>query len=102
MSGLVDASYAVVSNIQNLNLTIDDVTQRAYKGYKRNEELFEKVRKEFINNKPKMFEVIDGLETYFLDKNQFIRAKKFVSGFFDIIENDKRFKRNILDKTRID
>lgn len=102
MSGLVDASYAVVSNVQNMNLDITEVTERAYKGYKRDELLFEQVRQEFINNKPKMFETIDGLEKYFQDNNQFIRAKRFIESFFDIIQDDKSFKRRILDKARDD
>lgn len=102
MSGLVDASYAVVSNVQNMNLDISKVTERAYKGYKRDEHLFEQVRQEFISNKLKMFETIDGLEKYFKDNNQFIRAKRFVESFFDIIEDDKSFKRRILDKARND
>jgi hypothetical protein len=102
MSGLVDASYAVVSNVQNMNLNITEVTERAYKGYKRDPLLFEKVRQEFIHNKPKMYETIDDLEDYLKDKNQLIRAKRFVSEFFEIIEDDIRFKKNILEKTRVD
>ena len=102
MCGLVDASYSVVSNIQNLDLNIENVTERAYKGYKRDDVLFEQVRKEFISNKFKMFEVVDSLETYFEDKKQFIRAKDFIQEFFKIIQNDKSFKKNILDKARID
>jgi hypothetical protein len=102
MSGLVDASYAMVSNVQNINLNITEVTERAYKGYKRDPILFDQVRQEFISNKPKMFETIDDLEAYFQDKNQFIRAKRFVSEFFEIIKDDIRFKKNILDKVRVD
>lgn len=102
MSGLVDASYAVVSNIQNITLDITDVKERVYKGYKRDELLFEQVRKEFIDNKSKMFEAIDHLEKYFEDSNQFIIAKRFVTEFFEIIENDNAFKRKILDKARED
>ena len=102
MSGLVDASYAVVSNVQNLTLNIESVTERVYKGYKRDELLFAQVRQEFINKKSKMFGMIDSLETYFQDNNQFIRAKRFVSEFFEIIEDDIRFKKNILDKVRVD
>ena len=100
MSGLVDASYAVVSDIQNTTLNITEVTQRVYKGYKRDELLFEKVRKEFINHKPKIFKVIDDLEEDFYDRNQFIKAKEFVADFFEILENDKKFKRSIIDKVR--
>lgn len=102
MSGLVDASYSVVSNIQNMNLNIETVTERVYKGYKRDEVLFEQVRKEFIDNKSKMFDAIDSLEKYFLDDKQFSKAKRFIGEFFEILENDGRYKRNILDKVRVD
>jgi hypothetical protein len=102
MSGLVDASYSVVSNVQNLELNIENVTERVYKGYKRDDALFEQVRKEFISNKSKMLETVDSLENYFEDKKQFIRAKHFIEEFFKIIQDDKRFKRNILDKARVD
>lgn len=100
MSGLVDTSYSVVSNVQNMNLDITEVTERAYKGYERDPLIFEQVRQEFIGNKSKMFEVIDSLENYFEDQNQFIRARKFIESFFDIIQNDKSYKRHILDKLR--
>jgi len=102
MSGLVNTSYAVVSNIQNINLDIEEVTERAYKGYKRDFKVFEQVRKEFIDNKAKMFEVIDGLEKYFLDKRQFSNARSFIGDFFEILLDDKRFKRYILDRARDD
>lgn len=102
MSGLVDASYAVVSNVQNMNLDITEVTERAYKGYKRDPLLFEQVRQEFISNKSKMFEVMDSYESLFQDRNQFIKAKRFVTGFFDIIQDDKLFKKYIIDKARVD
>jgi len=102
MSGLVNASYAVVSNVQNMKLDIEEVTERVYKGYKRDPVFFEMVRQEFINNKPKMFEAIDELEKYFKDKNQFIKARKFIDSFFEIIENDKSYKKHILDKLRVD
>ncbi|HAI44047.1 MAG TPA: hypothetical protein DCM40_41085, partial [Maribacter sp.] len=43
MSGLVNASYAVVSNVQNTTLDIANVQQRAYRGFKRDEKLFQEV-----------------------------------------------------------
>ena len=102
MSGLVNTSYAVVSNVQNMNLDITEVTERAYKGYIRDENIFYQVREEFLNNRTKMFVAIDDLEQYFKDKNQFIRARKFIESFFDILANEKSFKRHILDKARKD
>ena len=102
MSGLVNASYAVVSNVQNMRLGIEEVTERVYKGYRRDPLLFEMVRQEFFNNKPKMFETIDAMEEYFKDKNEFRRAKRFIESFFEIIEDDRSYKWNILDKLRAD
>ena len=102
MSGLVDTSYSVVSNIQNMDAGITEVTERAYKGFKRDEAIFEQVRQEFIGNKSKMFETIDGLEKYFKYKNQFIRARRFIESFFEILQNDNSYKRNIFDKARKD
>jgi hypothetical protein len=101
MTGLVNPSYGVVSNIQNINLNITEVSQRAFKGFKRDKLLYETVRKEFISHKPKMFEVIDTLEDYFQNHDQFLQTKNFVADFFKIIENNKKFKKNILDRARV-
>ena len=49
-----------------------------------------------------MFEAIDNLEKYFQNKNQFIIAKRFISQFYEIIEDDKSFKKRIIDKARDD
>lgn len=101
MSGLVDASYAVVSNVQNLELEISNVTQRTYKGYKRHDALFEEIRRELINHKFKIFELVDGLEKYFQSQNQFSKSKDFISDFFEIIEDDKRYEKQIVNRARV-
>lgn len=100
MAGLIDASYSVVSQIQGESLGITEVTQRMYRGFKRDEQIIQQVRQEFLANKDKMIAVVDSMEPYFENPNEFSKAKKFILDFFPILENDGTFKREILDKGR--
>lgn len=100
MSGLVNPNYAAVSGIQNMPVKITEVTQRAYKGYKRDELLLEKVRQEFRSHKIEMFNTIDNLRVLFDDPKQYIKAKQYIVGFFEILESDKKFNKNIVSRAR--
>ncbi|MGB5272300.1 MAG: hypothetical protein WBN52_17545, partial [Eudoraea sp.] len=100
-SGLVNTHYATVSNIQNIPTQIDIVTQRAYKGYNRDEAVFQKVRQTYLDNKEQIYATIESLEKYFQDRAQFLMAKEFVADFFEILGNDKKFERNIVNRTRL-
>jgi hypothetical protein len=101
MSGLVNTHYATVSNIQNIPTQIDEVTQRAYKGYNRDEALFQKVRQTYLDHKEQFFATIESLEIYFRDPGQFRTAKEFIEDFYEILEDDKKFERNIVNRTRL-
>lgn len=100
MSGLVNASYSAVSNIQNIPTKITEVTQRAYKGYKRDELILQKVRQEFISNKLKIFNTVNDLQEFFKEPKQFYESKRFIAEFYEIIENDKKFKKNFIIRVR--
>ncbi|MBT8297485.1 MAG: hypothetical protein KJO52_04050, partial [Maribacter sp.] len=100
MSGLVNASYATISGMENMKGSITMVTQRVYKGYKRDDELTEQVRQEYIASKDKIYSVMDDLKVYFQNPIMFAEAKDFVADFFEIMENDKKFKKYILDRAR--
>ncbi len=100
MSGLVDAHYATVSGIQNMPNKITAVTERLYKGYKRDESIFQEVRQEYLHHKIEMLNTVDGLQEFFQNQKQFIKAKQFIANFFEILENDKSFNKNILNKAR--
>lgn len=101
MSGLVDASYAVVSQVQGEVLSITEVTQRLYRGFKRDEATYQLVRKEFLDNKAKMMAVVDDLESSFEDPREFVIAKKFINDFFYILANDNSFNKDIVDVARL-
>jgi len=100
MSGLVNASYATISGMANMKGNITEVTQRVYKGYKRDEDLLQKVRQKYISSKERIFKVIDNLKEYFQDPNQCEQAKEFVVDFFKVMEDDKKFNKYIADRAR--
>lgn len=101
MAGLIDASYSVVSVVQNETIPITEVTQRMYRGFKRDDQLMQLVRKEFLNNKTRLMEAVDALEPNFEDPGEFRKAKKFILDFFPILMDDARFKKEILDQCRV-
>ena len=100
MSGLVDASYAVVSEIQNETLPIDNVTSRLYRGFLADDIIVQQVREEFLDKKKDVFKSIDSLKKYFLYPKDFQRSRDYVSDFYDTLADDKKFKRRISNMAR--
>jgi hypothetical protein len=100
MSGLVNSSYAVVSNIQNVPLSITEVTQRLYKGYKRDEILLQEVRQYYLAHKTQIFDAVDDLKKFFHDPTQFYEAKKFIVDFYEVLESDKKFEKEFIKHAR--
>jgi len=100
MSGFVNADYAVVSKVQNRPLPIEEVTERFYKGFERDQEVFESVRDSFINTKTTLFTTIEAHEALFDSQFAFREARDFILSFFKIIEDDKKFKREIVSVAR--
>ena len=100
MSGLVNASYATISGMENMKGSITMVTQRAYKGYKRDDNLLQEVRQEYISSKDEIYMVMDSLKEYFQNPILFVKAKDFVIDFFEIMESDEKFKKYIVDHRR--
>ena len=100
MSGLVNASYATISGMQNIKGSIASVTERVYKGYNRDDALLQRVRNDFIAHKAAFFEVVDGLEKEFKNPRRFDEAREFLGGFFTIMEDDNKFERRINKKDK--
>ncbi len=100
MSGFVDTDYSVVSKVQNKKLPIEDVTERYYKGFLRDKRIFQRVRAEFLINKESLFAILDAHKHLFKNKREFFKARDFISSFYHIIENDRRYENNILEKAR--
>ncbi len=101
VSGLVNPSYAIGSGEKSEILGLSSVTQRLYRGFKRNPAIIKQVRNEFINNKTKLIEVLDSLQQYFNNPKEFSVARNYIIDFFEVIENDIQFKKEITSKLRI-
>lgn len=100
LSGFVNASYAVVSKVQNRKLPIEDVTERMYRGFQRDEAVFEAVQKHYVSNKAQMLAVLNDHQGLFNRNLEFVLAKDFIKNFYKIIENDRRFEKNVIDMAR--
>ncbi|MCJ7468293.1 MAG: hypothetical protein MUO53_16555 [Maribacter sp.] len=100
MSGLVDASYAAVSGVENMPDQITEVTERLYKGYQWDVALYQEVRQEYLDHKTEMLETVDRLQEYFEHEDQFIQARRFIVEFFEILESDTNFNSKILNRAR--
>ena len=96
LCGLVDASYAIV----NSTLGISSVRDRKYRGFKRDESLLEKVREQIISKKNEFFQIVDSQKSKFEIPSEFESTNEFLTSFFDIIEEDKSFKKEVLQMMR--
>jgi len=101
MSGFTNCSYAVVSEIGNEQLAMTSVTQRKYRGFKRGNALLEQVRQEFLSNKSKFEAILSSSSYLFDDERELKTAKEFISGFFAVLANEKKFNSEILNAARV-
>ncbi|MCO5725580.1 hypothetical protein [Robiginitalea marina] len=100
MCGLVNANYAVVSQVQGESLEISHVTQRLYRGFKRSPAIYEQVRQEFLSKKDVFMEQVDALQPSFRKSGQFEGARDFVLEFFEVLQNDNQYRQKILAMAR--
>ncbi len=100
MSGIVDAPYAVVSEVNGELLDVSHVTERLYRGYCHPDNVMEYVRKEFLAKEEKLMSVPDQLKGY-LPEKEIISIKNYLAEFFNTIKDTRSFKYRISDKCRI-
>lgn len=96
MSGLVNAPYSQVSEL----LEISSVKERVYRGFCRNDALFEYVRQDFLKREAAVMKAFSLPEIADLNPKELAGSKKYIEEFFGILKNDKSFKENILSKCR--
>jgi len=97
MTGWVSPSYAVV----NQTLGIDSVNDRKYRGFKRDVKVFDKVRSEYIANKQKMLSLVSSFEGDFENPTEFSKMNSFLISFFELIEDDKAYQKQIVEAARV-
>ena len=100
MAGFVNTSYAVVSQIPGESVTLTSVTQRKYRGFVREEKVFNQVRNEMISLKAEMILILNKHAIYFENPKNFTVARDYILSFFDILANNEKFKKEIIDQAR--
>lgn len=100
LSGLVNASYAEVSGTSNLSKRIDEVTQRAYKGFIRDEAVMRAMRGYYLEQKDLVLSVISAHKGLFKDRGTTRKMVQFITDFYKVLEDDKKFERQILNHAR--
>ncbi len=96
MSGFINPSYAVV----NQTLGINNIRERKYRGFKRDEDDFQEVREDFIAQKQAMYDLMKSYEADFDSAEEFNEAFTYIESFFEIIEDDTQFNKNVLEAAR--
>lgn len=93
-SGLVDAPYAYPPE----NLGIRSVTQRLYRGYCVHNETLPAARQLYREKQGEILAVLDS-DPRLGDRSK-KQAARFLEKFFEVLEDDKDFERQILRKCR--
>ncbi len=100
MAGMVNCSYAVVSQIGNEKLPLSSVKQRLYRGFRRNPAFFEKVRQEFLSKQNEILNLVDSSKGEFQHENEYEVCREYILDFFELLADDNKFKSQILGKAR--
>ncbi|MCS5489878.1 hypothetical protein [Algoriphagus limi] len=95
MTGLVNPPYAQVSNL----VDIEKVTDRLYRGFCRERDVFDEVRTEFLEKEGRIMEIASDYESY-LSPAEYRETSRFLGDFFDILRNDKAFENQIVSACR--
>jgi hypothetical protein len=97
MSGVVDAPYAVVSQVGSDQLPIENVKERYYRGACTSTNTTQFVRSEFISKEEKLLAVPDELKGELPD-NQIESIKYYLKQFFEILKNENLFQQEVVKR----
>nr|WP_255444031.1 hypothetical protein [Robiginitalea sp. SC105] len=100
MSGFVNANYAVVSQVQGEVLDINSVTDRLFRGFKRDNGVYDLVRKQYLDLKPQFMAIVEGKKSEFLKERSYDETHDFIEEFFRILANDGQYRSQILAVAR--
>jgi hypothetical protein len=95
MAGFVNAPYATAD--PSLNLT--SVQQRLFRGFCRSEDIFQAIRKEYLNKETLIMAELDKYKSSFEPKD-YNAIVKYMDEFFDTFKSDAKFRSEIIGKCR--
>ena len=93
-SGLVNAHYAVPPD----KLKVRNIRQRLYRGFCNHNDMLPQAVAKFNEKKPDIMALFES-NTHLTDRNR-KNAIKYIEEFYEILNDPKRFKREITDKCR--
>jgi len=96
MTGFVNPSYATV----NETLGINTVRDRVYRGFKRDGSIIETVRQLYISKKADLMSILESHSSQFDKEKEYKETYKFLNSFYEVLEDDKEFKSQIVDAAR--
>ena len=96
MTGWVDPSYG----FGNPTLGLSSLSERVYRGFKRDNELMNTVRTQFIDSKAEIVKLVSSYKEEFDNASEFDKMFGFMQEFFETIEDEGEFQKSILDKAR--
>jgi hypothetical protein len=96
LCGLVDASYAIV----NSRLGIKSVKDRKYRGFKRDESLMEEIRDQILSNKSAFIKIVEAQKPQFELPTEYDSTMSYLQSFFDILEDEDQFDRQVIQNMR--
>jgi hypothetical protein len=100
MSGIVDAPYSVVSETSEGEIGDQQtVKDRLYRGWCRNDDVTDFVRKDFISKEDKMMASIDPFKDQ-LPAKEFTWIKSYLHDFFKTLKDDNSFRKLIASQCR--
>jgi hypothetical protein len=96
MTGWVNPSYATV----NTTLGIKSVQDRKYRGFKREQQYFDEVRQQFLDQKADLMKMISSFEGEFSNQSEYENMFEFLKSFYDVLEDDSKFQKSIVEDSR--
>ena len=99
MSGLVNAPYAVVTEVPGESLDVKSVKDRVYMGFCLQQPIMEAVRMEFLGKQPQLMEIPRQYRDLLGDRD-LRQTNRYLLEFFEILKNDKEFAMKILNRCR--
>lgn len=94
MCGLVNPPYGQVSNL----VDIEKITDRLYRGFCRDPELMQTVRREFLAKQEPIMQLVQ--DQIYMDEGDKKLATSYLKDFFRVLESDARFENEILGNCR--
>ena len=101
LAGLVNADYGKSSDVQNLRFMGDQPAARIYRDFPRDPALVEQVRQEYLNNKDAIFLELEKTKGFFDNEDEYSEAELYLTKFFQVLEDDKKFDRIINGKNTV-